>query len=100
METSGPPPLGQPQIWLANRILGLPKALERRCTQGKKSAAEVPADVAHPNTTASGPYRALISTRREAVRAIASSQEMRTQPGSRSPLGRVRNMGYWRRSGE
>ena len=46
------------------------------------------------------PYRALISRRREAVSAIASSHEMRTQPGSGSPLGRVRFMGYWRRSGE
>jgi hypothetical protein len=62
--------------------------------------AEVPAAVAHAKTTASGRFRALISASREAVSAIASSQEMRAQPGSRSPLGRVRRMGYWRRSGE
>ena len=41
-----------------------------------------------------------LPTSYEAVSAIASSHEMRTQPGSRSPLGRVRRMGYWRRSGE
>ena len=53
-----------------------------------------------PNTMAAGPNRALISLKREAASVIASSHEMRTQPGSRSPLGRVRRMGYCRRSAE
>jgi hypothetical protein len=42
---------------------------------------------ATPKTTASAPYPASMSRRREAASVIASSQEIPIHPGSRSPLG-------------
>ena len=93
-----PVPVPLADVVLAT-TLGLPNALASRQAHGMKSMAALPAGVATGNTTASGPCRALISASRAAVIASASSHEIRAQPGSGSPLGRVRTIGYRRRSG-
>ena len=66
--------------------VGAAKGVGQALHPGVEVGSRGPAADAQPNTTASGPYRALISPRREAVRAMASSQEMRVHRG-RAPLG-------------
>jgi hypothetical protein len=80
--------------------LGLPKALAKRSSQRAASEMALPEAVPIPKITASGPNLFFTSNNREAVNSIAWSQEIGAQPGSESPLGRVRFMGERRRSGE
>ena len=79
--------------------LGRPKALAKRSSERAASEMLLPEDVPIPKTTASGPNLDLTSERRD-VSSIASSHEMLAQPGSESPLGRVRFIGERRWSGE
>ena len=60
---------------------------------------EVPLGVVIANATPSGPSSSAMRSSFEAARSSASSQPMRTQPGSGSPLGRVRLRGCSSRSG-
>ncbi len=80
-------------------MLGLPKRRTKRSIQSMLSDSGVPLGVVTANTTDSAPLSALMAPRRRAVSASASSQPMRTQPGSGSPLGRVRRMGCSTRCG-
>src|ERR1051325_4773548 len=83
----------QAQISQALQLLGEPKALTSRSTQGCASDIAVPELVVTANATASGPDSAAIRRRTAAVSLSASSHEMRRQPGSGSPFGRVRLTG-------
>src|SRR5690242_7350484 len=86
------------QISIELQLLGEPKALISRSTQGCASDRAVPELVVTPNATASGPLSAAMRRNAAAVVSSASSQEIRCQPGSGSPLGRVRRRGYSSRS--
>ncbi|MCY1241184.1 hypothetical protein D9M72_540740 [compost metagenome] len=74
-------------------MLGLPKRRTKRSIQSMLSVNGVPLGVVTANTTDSAPLSALMAPRRCAVSASASSQPMRTQPGSASVLGLVRRIG-------
>src|SRR6266536_6089272 len=87
-------------MWREARRLGLPKALARRSSQRAPSEIPPPEGVPKAKTTASAPCLALMSENLEAVNDNASSQEIGVQPGSGSPLGRVRFIGLRKRSGE
>ena len=54
---------------------------------------------ARVKATACGPYRSATRRIAAAVRSSASSQLIRSQPGSASPFGRVRRSGWVSRSG-
>ena len=64
-----------------------------RSTQRMSSDIGVPLGVVQPKATDSGPDVRRILSRPSAVRSNASSHEMRFQPGSGSPFGRVRIKG-------
>ena len=74
-------------------MLGLPKRRMSRSTHARLSDIAVPAGVVTAKATASGPCRAATVRICSAVQSSASSQLMRTQPGSGSPFGRVRRSG-------
>lgn len=74
-------------------MLGLPKRRTKRSIQSMLSVSGVPLGVVTANTTDSAPLSALMAPSRCAVSANASSQPMRTQPGSASVLGLVRRIG-------
>ena len=91
--------LCQLQISVPLATLGLPKALARRSIQRMSSAIGVPLGVAIANATASGPDSARTRKSACATRSSASSHEISRQPGSASPLGRVRKSGRSTRCG-
>ena len=82
-------PLGR---WLGGAGVGIAYLLAVGVTTA------VPLGVVMAKATPSAPWRALIASRRSAVSLSASSQEMRTQPGSAAPFGRVRLIGHSSRS--
>jgi len=86
------------QISTELQLFGEPKALISRSTQGCASESAVPALVVTPKATASGPLSAAMRDSAGAVSSSASSQEIRCQPGSGSPFGRVRRTGWSSRS--
>src|SRR4051812_20153736 len=88
----------QAQISIELQLFGEPKALIRRSTQGCASDSAVPELVVTPNATASGPLSDEMRRNAAAVSSRASSHEIRCQPGSGSPFGRVRRSGYKSRS--
>jgi hypothetical protein len=83
----------QPQSSIDPHWLGLPKARIRRWIQiAESSMAEVEGE-AELNTTLCGPCAEASRRSCDAVRSSASSQLMRSHPGSGSPFGRVRLRG-------
>lgn len=64
-----------------------------RSTQARLSDIAVPDGVVTAKATASGPCCSATVRICWAVQSSASSQPIRTQPGSGSPLGRVRRRG-------
>src|SRR5512146_1273472 len=83
----------QPHSSIATHRFGLPYAFIRREIQARESSeADVEGDDAL-KTTLSAPCSAAMRRRLAATRSSASSQVMRCQPGSGSPLGRVRFIG-------
>ena len=91
--------LAKPQSSIAMAALGLPKARRRRSTQTKPSCIAVPAVVVMPNATVSEPDSFASRLSVSAMVSSASSHPIRSQPGSASPLGRVRFSGWSSRSG-
>src|SRR5262249_36496028 len=83
----------QAQISHALQLFGEPNALISRSTQGCASDIAVPELVVTAKGTDSGPSLDAIGRIAAAVLPSASSQEMRCQPGSGSPFGRVRRTG-------
>ncbi len=78
---------------------GVPNAFISRRMNGMASPIAVVDGEDWLKLTASGPCRCAIRRIAAAVRSSASSQEMRSQPGSGSPFGRVRRSGWVSRSG-
>src|ERR1700746_2305570 len=89
----------QAQISHALQLFGEPNALISRSTQGCASDIAVPELVVTAKATASGPLSDAIRRIAAAVSSSASSHEIRRQPGSGSPFGRVRRIGWSSRSG-
>ena len=81
---------------LSYDLVGFQTARDRRnflhCVRTLVPEAEVEGET-RLKATLSGPSLSAISSRRAAVRSRASSQLIRCQPGSGSPLGRVRIKG-------
>ena len=80
---------GPLQICQASRLFGVSNRVFRTDSACMHQMREVPTSRA----MASPPYCSLISCILVTMVSMASSQEMRTQPGSLSPLGFVRFMG-------
>ena len=88
----------QPHTSTLLAALGLPNAFISRQIQFVESASAVVDPDAMLNATASGTCWFAIRRIAAAVRSSASSQPMRCQPGSGSPLGRERFSGWVSRS--
>ena len=83
----------QPHSSIEQVKFGLPNARRNRMIQSTESLnAEVDGE-ADPNTTASGPLSPAISPSFDAMVSSASSQLVRTHPGSSAPFGAVRRSG-------
>ena len=78
---------------------GVPKAFISRRMKPAESAIAVVEGEERLKATASGPCCSAIRRMAAAVRSSASSQLIRSQPGSGSPFGRVRRSGWVSRSG-
>ena len=89
----------QPQISVLVTAFGVPKAFISRRTNPTESAIAVVEGEDMLKATDAGPYRSAVRRIAAAVRFSASSQPMRSQPGSGSPFGRVRRSGRVSRSG-
>ena len=78
---------------------GVPKAFASRWMKPVESPIAVVEGEDTVKATACGPCRSATRRIAAAVRSSASSQPIRSQPGSGSPFGRVRRSGWVSRSG-
>ena len=89
----------QPQTSRVMAAFGVPKAFASRWMKPVESPIAVVEVDDMVKATDCGPCRSATRRIAAAVRSSASSQLIRSQPGSGSPFGRVRRSGYVSRSG-